>query len=129
MLVIIILEICKGQLVCKWIIWVPQGTVLGPLFFLIYINDISCGLTPGTEIRLFADDSLFYRNINNYEDTLILQRDLDQLQRWEVIYGRWSSTRRNANFYVLQTNRNLSVKIITSTTSFSKKLVLLNIWE
>ena len=65
---------------------VPQGTVLGPLFFLIYINDISRGLTPGTEIRLFADDSLLYRNINNYEDTLILQRDLDQLQRWEVTW-------------------------------------------
>ena len=42
---------------------VPQGTVLGPLFFLIYINDISKGLSQGTKIRLFADDSLLYRTI------------------------------------------------------------------
>ena len=62
---------------------VPQGTVLGPLFFLIYINDISLNLTPGTEIRLFADDSLLYRRINTHNDTVILQKDLDQLQTWE----------------------------------------------
>ena len=63
---------------------VPQGTVLGPLFFLMYINDICQNLTPGTHIRLFADDSLLYREIKTVDDTVILQRDLDTLQSWEV---------------------------------------------
>ena len=62
---------------------VPQGTVLGPLFFLVYINDISKGLSKGTSIRLFADDSLLYRTINSKKDCEILQRDLDHLQLWE----------------------------------------------
>ena len=62
---------------------VPQGTVLGPLFFLIYINDICDNLTPGTFIRLFADDSLLYRVIKTDEDIRILQKDLDTLQEWE----------------------------------------------
>ena len=62
---------------------VPQGTVLGPLFFLIYINDIAKDLTPGTAIRLFADDSMLYRKIFSEEDCEILQKDLDSLQRWE----------------------------------------------
>ena len=62
---------------------VPQGTVLGPLFFLVYINDISKGLSKGTSIRLFADDSLLYRTINSPKDCEILQRDLDRLQLWE----------------------------------------------
>ena len=63
---------------------VPQGTVLGPLFFLIYINDIGDKLSPGTNLRLFADDSLLYREINSILDTSILQKDLDALQSWEA---------------------------------------------
>ena len=68
---------------CKVLSGVPQGTVLGPLFFLIYINDIQDNLSPGTTIRLFADDSLLYRVIKSIKDTLILQKDLEQLQKWE----------------------------------------------
>ena len=62
---------------------VPQGTVLGPLFFLIYINDISKGLSEGTKIRLFADDSLLYRTIETPSDSATLQNDLNTLQLWE----------------------------------------------
>ena len=62
---------------------VPQGTVLGPLYFLIYINDIGEKLTSGTKLRLFADDSLLYRDIKSRNDSEILQRDLDGLQKWE----------------------------------------------
>ena len=61
---------------------VPQGTVLGPLFFLIYINDISKGLSIGTTLKLFADDSLLYRIIRTPLDSQILQNDLNKLQLW-----------------------------------------------
>ena len=56
---------------------VPQGTVLGPLLFSLYINDISADIE--SEIRLFADDCVCYRKIKNEEDTLKLQRDIDRL--------------------------------------------------
>ena len=63
---------------------VPQGTVLGPLLFLVYINDINEGLSQGTKIKLFADDSLLYRTIKTPLDAKILQDDLNTLQKWEI---------------------------------------------
>ena len=63
---------------------VPQGTVLGPLLFLVYINDMpSCIQSPA---RLFADDCLVYKKIRSADDCAELQEDLQQLQEWE---GRW----------------------------------------
>ena len=44
---------------------VPQGTILGPLLFLIFINDIVQNVDPGTKMRLFADDCLVYRRIKS----------------------------------------------------------------
>ena len=46
---------------------VPQGTVLGPLMFLLYINDITTGIS--SPLRLFADDCLLYRTFNSIEDS------------------------------------------------------------
>ena len=54
---------------------VPQGTVLGPLLFSLYINTADIE----SEIRLFADDCVCYSEIKKEEDTLKLQRDIDRL--------------------------------------------------
>ena len=63
---------------------VPQGTILGPLFSL-YINDISTDID--SEIRLFADDCVWYQEIKDTEDTLKLQKDIDQLGCWARKWG------------------------------------------
>ena len=60
---------------------VPQGTVLGPLVFLVYINDMP--LTVESSLPLFADDSLLYRIIKKLADSHILQTDLNNLVQWE----------------------------------------------
>jgi len=60
---------------------VPQGSVLGLLLFLVYINNMPTRVKSTT--RLFADDSLFYRKIKSPTDTRALQEDLNAPQEWE----------------------------------------------
>ena len=64
---------------------VPQGSVLGPLLFLIYINDMPL-VVQHSKLRLFADDSLIYKQINTHQDSLDLQKVLNNLVVWS---GNW----------------------------------------
>ena len=64
---------------------VPQGTVLGPLLFSLYINDFMVGIE--SEIRLFADDCVCYRQTDSSEDTSKPQKDIGQLGKWARKWG------------------------------------------
>ena len=60
---------------------VPQGSVLAPLLFIIYINDLP-EYIKHCKVSLFANDCVLYRPIFNHNDTLLVQADLHTLESW-----------------------------------------------
>ena len=63
---------------------IPQGTVLGPVLFVIYINDLLDEVSSGG--LMFADDTKIYRQITSREDALKLQSDIGKLEEWSKLW-------------------------------------------
>ena len=76
---------CVISSVAQVISGVPQGSVLGPMLFLVYTNYLP--LVVSSTIGLFTDDTYIYRVIKSKEDTTDLQRDLDALVNWEQTWS------------------------------------------
>ena len=61
----------------------PHGSILGPILFLIYVNDLPSSIE-NSKILLFADDAKLYRSINCNTDMTPLQLDIDLLYNWSI---------------------------------------------
>ena len=63
---------------------VPQGSIIGPSLFVLFLNDISSGLSPDTNICMYADDTKIWRVVESETDHAILQKDIDYLLDWAI---------------------------------------------
>ena len=61
---------------------VPQGSVLGPLLFILYVNDLPSEVS--SFCKLFADDAKLYKDLENLEDFEMIQNDIDKLCQWTI---------------------------------------------
>jgi hypothetical protein len=84
---------------------VPQGTILGLLLFLFYINDLPENVK--ANVKLFVDDCLLYKEINNISDGQYLQNDLRALESLE---NEWQMS-FNADKYFIITAGTKNTKI------------------
>ena len=99
---------------------VPQGTVLGPLLLSLHINDIMSDIE--SEISLFADDCVCYREIKDIENTLKLQKDIDRLGIWARKWGkRFQPVKCNMMQLTNKHNKIQASYTLESVPSFTKK--------
>ena len=66
---------------------IPQGSVLGTLLFLLFINDMPGNIM--SSIKIFADDTQAYKDVQTEEDMLTLQKDVYALCDWSL---KWQLT-------------------------------------
>jgi len=109
----------KKQWVCikgRWSNWisvcsgVPQGSVLGPMLFLIYINDLDEDIS--SNILKFTEDTKIFRELRNSRDCSQLKADLDKLVLW--------AQKRQMEFNV---NKCKVMYVINSTGTFKQYLL------
>jgi ribonuclease P/MRP protein subunit RPP40 len=81
-----------GQCLSEWGVvhsGVPQGSVLGPILFLIYINDIDEGLV--SKLWKFADDTKMCRSVTDAKDADVIRKDLDKMflwsKEWQMLFN------------------------------------------
>ncbi|CAB4023750.1 Hypothetical predicted protein, partial [Paramuricea clavata] len=65
---------------------VPQGSILGPLLFLVYVNDLLHSISGESTVAMFADDTKCYRLVKDLPDCESLQNDLNNLVNWCTVW-------------------------------------------
>ena len=88
---------------CPVLSGVPQGTVLGPVLFLVMINDLPDCVK--SSVRLFADDCVLYRVIRTIQDCVKLQNDLISLEKWANDWGMVFNAKK---CYIMSTKKKVS---------------------
>jgi len=100
---------------------VPQGSVLGPTLFILYINDMPSIVS--SSVKIFADDTKIYRNVAKEEDRLRLQSDLDAVTSWSDSWLMPFNAEKCATIHIGSQNpeNNYSLGGVPLGTSCSEK--------
>jgi len=96
---------------------VPQGSVLGPLLFLLFVNELPSWVQSG--MSMFADDTKVWHRIKTEADGVVLQQDLDALVQWS---GTWQLQFNKEKCKVMHMGHSCSTSYFMSDVAGSKQL-------
>ena len=103
---------------------VPQGSILGPTLYLLYVNDLPMAVN-SAEFILFADDAKFYKRISSLSDCISLQLDIDSLLQW---CSEWkisiNVTKVHLSNSLISVNLSLTLFTLCTTPSFLVFMIL-----
>jgi ribonuclease P/MRP protein subunit RPP40 len=91
---------------CNVISGVPQGSILGPSIFLLYINDVADIFSPNVKIKLYTDDLKIYTEIVDINNINLLQQNTDRLVDWSKLWQLPISCTKCSSFSVNSLARN-----------------------
>ena len=103
---------------------IPQGSVLGPLLFLIYINDLPENVN--STVYMYADDTKIYREIKSEYDHGILQGDLGNLKTWS---DRWLLKFHLSKYYYIMIGQHNEEEFTYSMIEDDKKFDMTKVSE
>ena len=88
---------------------VPQGSVLGPILFIMFIDDISWEIK--SKVSIFADDLKVMGTVNSSEEIEQLQRDLDRITEWATRWGMSFSINKCQTLHLGKNNAKFSYSL------------------
>ena len=86
---------------------IPQGSILGPLLFILYINDLPKHVS-NVKVSMYADDTALYYNSNDINDIVVkMNRDLKNVRKW-LVRNKLSLNVKKTEFMIVGSNHKLS---------------------
>ena len=108
---------------------VPQGSVLGPLLFLLFINDLGIDIHKSTTVLKFADDTKLFGICNNESDYIKLQEDVSKLESWALAWQMKFKVDKCTVMHIGSGNKKCSYQLGISVLEFTDIQKDLRIWK
>ena len=86
----------------------PQGTVLSPLLFILYLNDLPEGIS--SQVQFLADHLILYQDINTLNDCHKLQKDINNLCNWK---SKWQMKCNIDTCYIIHIMHKRNPRLMT----------------